>query len=53
MQEKSNTETQHRQTALDSFVDNIRKYDDWIVSVGVVAAIMILFKLVCVISMSL
>jgi len=52
MQEKSNTQTEQRQTTLDSFANFIRKHDDYVITIGICVSVMLLFKLTCVILMS-
>jgi uncharacterized protein YaiI (UPF0178 family) len=52
MQEKSNKENEYGQTALDNVINRIWRNDDIIVTVGICLAVMALFQLVCVISMS-
>jgi hypothetical protein len=52
MQEKSNTEDEYRKTALDTIVNYVWRNDDFVVTIGICIAVMSLFKLTCVISMS-
>ena len=50
--EKSNIETGAKwPTSMDSINNHIRKYDDFIVSVGMGLLIISLFKAICVISL--
>jgi len=54
MQEKSSTASKEfKRPTLDNACNYVWRHDDFIVTIGVCLAVMALFKLTCVISMSL
>jgi hypothetical protein len=52
MQEKSLNQTKdHREPPVDRLARLLWEQCDWVATIGLVAAIMMLFKLVCIISL--